>query len=156
MNRNMAMKIESINWGNKTLPPELSTLLRSGFREGEGCIFLASLAGSTNASLSNFPDRTGYECFINSIHVDDYVQNDYLLYACLFVEGLFNAWSYRNATSPISAIISCDDLGATVKFHLTRKGESWISEELEKYEEAILVADSSLMFLRQLKHASHS
>ena len=92
-------------------------------------------------------DKTGYECFINSVHVDDYVQCDYVAYACLFAEALLSTWRHSGARDIAQAIISSDEFGAVVKFHVARSGESWVNEELEKYEQALLVADSSLTSL---------
>ncbi|RJG12039.1 hypothetical protein D3879_01550 [Pseudomonas cavernicola] len=143
MNKKMDQVIQGSSWDGRMLPPELSELLAPGFFKRDGCTFLASLAkGDTNVSASDFPDKTGYECFVNSVHIDDYVECDYVVYACLFVEEFFNAWRSSNSSEIARAIISSDELGALVKFHVARGGESWVGEDLEKYEEAILVADS--------------
>jgi hypothetical protein len=148
MNKKMAREIETIDLDGKVLPSELAQLLTLGFYEREGCIFLASLAtGSTNVSVSNFPDKTGYECFIYSVHVDDFVKSNYLDYACLFVEALLSAWRESVESDTAMAIISSDEFGAVVKLHVARSGESWVSEDLESYEDAILVADSSVVSL---------
>ncbi len=143
MNKKMVNEMQNLSWEGKGLPPELSHILDLGFINRDGCILLASLAKlDTNVSKDDFPDNTGYECFINSIHIDDYTQHDYIVTACLFVEALFSAWKKSFASSPILAIISSDGSGALVKFHVVRDGESWVSQELDGYEEAILVTDS--------------
>jgi hypothetical protein len=148
MNKKMATQIQHLNRNGGALPEALFQLAKSGFFEREGCIFLASLATAhTNVSARDFPDKTGYECFINSIHMDDHVQEHYLYYACLFVEKLFLAWRIRSPNEVARAIISSDDSDAVVKFHTLREHESWVSEDLEKYEESILVADSSTLSL---------
>jgi len=127
------------------LAENLLELLASGVVIDDGCAFLAALQiRGGNSRLDSFPDRTGYECFINSIHIDDYVTSDFVLQACLFVEALFESWRGGEGTGcrKLQAIISCDEFGAVVKFCLVRDGESWLSDDLEKYEEGILVADS--------------
>lgn len=148
MNKKMSVELDNINRDCKTLPSELSELISQGFCIREGCTLLAALAkGSTNVSAGDFPDKTGYECFINSVHVDDYVQSNYLDYACLFAEALLNAWRKSSTSDTAIVIVSSDEFGAVVKLHVTRSGEAWVSNDLERYEEAIFVADSSLMSL---------
>lgn len=137
--------VESIRQGEESAAENLLELLASGFFIDDGCAFLAALqTRGGNSRLDSFPDRTGYECFINSIHIDDYVASDFVLQACLFVEALFESWRGVEGTGcrKLQAIISCDEFGAVVKFCLVRDGESWLSDDLEKYEEGILVADS--------------
>lgn len=43
----------------------------------------------------------------------------------------------------LQAVISFNGVQTVVKVHLLREGESWVSENLEAYEEAILLWDSS-------------
>ncbi len=52
-------------------------------------------------------------------------------------------WNKLRETKKLIAIMSLDELGLKVKFHLDRSGEQWLSDELEDYEESILVVDSS-------------
>jgi len=144
MNKKMSHALHSINRDIKVLPPELSTLIEQGFCIRDGCILLAALADQgTNVTLHDFPDKTGYECFINSFHVEDYVKNDYLSYAYLFVEVLLNAWVTLNKNDRATAIVSSDESGTVVKLHVSREGESWLADNLEGYEEAILMVDSA-------------
>lgn len=146
MNMKMKEALQGLHLDNMTLRTELSSLLFGGFVLRNCCVLLASLAGfQTNASLENFPDKTGYECFINSIHIDDYVHDEYLANACLFVEALFDIWRQSRNDGTIQAIVSSDEYGAVVRFHLVRKNESWISTNIESYEEAILVVYSSII-----------
>jgi hypothetical protein len=143
MNKAMSEKISSVDWYAKELPSELSKIIESGFCESDEGIFIAALRKkSTNVSKKDFPDRTGYECFVNSIHIDDFVGSNYLAYACLFVEKIFECWRSNRNAGVIQAIISSDDLGAVVKLHFLRAGEAWLDSNLETYEEGILVADS--------------
>lgn len=148
MNKKMAKKL-GISIDKQKLPPQLSDLISAGFHESDDGIFLAALdTGNTNVTASDFPDKTGYECFVNSIHIDDFVESEYLIHACLFVEACFDVWRQKGHEVNIRAIISSDESGAVVKIHVVREGESWVSQDLEKYEDAILVADSSLINLR--------
>ncbi|QHF50490.1 hypothetical protein PspS49_12860 [Pseudomonas sp. S49] len=43
----------------------------------------------------------------------------------------------------LQGVISGEEFDATVKFHLLRPGETWLSDDLEGYEEAVLTVESS-------------
>ncbi|MFC5769825.1 hypothetical protein [Thauera sinica] len=90
-------------------------------------------------SSQDFPDKTGYECFVNSVHIDDYVSAEYLTYAFIFVEDCFASWEREGRNESLLAIVVCDEFGAVVKLHVARDGESWTGNDLEKYEEGILI-----------------
>lgn len=148
MNRNMTMAMQEIARADK-LPSDLADLVNQGFLTRDGCVFLSGLAGrQTNASADDFPDKTGYECFVNSIHIDDYAESNYLACACLFVEACFAEWRRTGSREVIKAVVSADEFGAVVKIHVARSGESWVSEDIEKYDDALLVADSDSAALR--------
>src|SRR5690554_2407495 len=137
---NHTMKILMKNRVEKTLPMELKKIAKNGFIDKNGCVFLKELANrQTNVNLDDFIDKTGYECFINSLHIDDYVESNFLSYALVFVFELFERWK-KNKN--LQAIISVDEFGAVVKLHKDRVGESWIGGNIEDYEEAILAIDS--------------
>jgi len=139
----MRMELKAIDWGRRQLLSALSDLATQGVTERAGCFFLAALVDKgTNAVEANFLDRTGWECFLNSVHIDDFASSDYLLNACLFVQSIFREWKRRGYPGIFQAIISNDEYGTVVKFHLLRNGESWIGSDLEGYEESILLVDS--------------
>jgi len=152
MNASMLGELRKTQCRGLQLPDELSALLAAGFVEVNGCAFLTSLiAKDTNASGDDFPDRTGYECFVNSLHIDDYVESDFLECACLFVSEAFKQWRAQSIPSLLQAIISYDEFGSLVKFHVVRSGESWVDEDIDSYEDAILVLDSGgTKFLSEL------
>lgn len=126
------------------LPAELSKLAAGGFFEQNGIHFLSCLEPlARSAVLSDFVDRTGYECFVNSIHVDDYVSDDFLGCAIDFADQLFVAWRNSGVDAVLNVIVSCDETGAVVRCHSSRKGERWLAANLDGYDEAVLVVDSS-------------
>ncbi|AXI61956.1 hypothetical protein DLD99_16235 [Pseudomonas kribbensis] len=130
--------------GRTSLVGELADIARSGFVELDGCFFLANLDSfQRNASLKNFPDRTGYECFVNSIHIDDYVKTEFLACALSYLSSVFETWNKSGLPGVLQGAISGDKFDATVKFHLQRPGETWLSDDLEGYEQALFTVDSS-------------
>ena len=143
MNQKMKHALHATEWTSNELPETLSNLAVRGFIEHDECFFLAStIEKKTNISSSDFPDKTGYECFINSIHIDDHIQSDYLINACLLAETILKKLSMLEKNQLLRIIISSNEFGATLKVHLLRTGESWLASNLEEYDEAILFMDS--------------
>ena len=130
------------------LPAKLSDLLSAGFVDQDGCVFFAQFAKRTSgASRSDFPDLTGYECFVNHVHIDDYVEDaDAQTLAAVgvaFARRLCELLSAR--TGDFNVIVGSDDLSWSVRFHRVRAGEAWLSDDLESYQDeaiAVLTAHS--------------
>ena len=57
------------------VPQALLALLDDGFEDMDGGVFFRRLAKrAMTSNASDFPDRTGWECFVNHVHVDDYFE----------------------------------------------------------------------------------
>jgi hypothetical protein len=139
----MCSEIRSLGLPFESLPSGLSEIVLQGFCERSGCTFLMALVPiKTNVSIDDFQDKTGCECFFNSVHIDDYVSDDYLICAFLLVDSVFSAWRQRGVKDKLMAVVSSDGLGVLVKFYVEREGEAWLSGDLEGYEQSVLVADS--------------
>lgn len=144
MNSEMSKAYSNLLLDNVELDRSLCEITESGFKGQNGCFFLGKcLEIDTNTSINDFPDKTGYECFINSVNIDDYVEDGYLEQAVSFVRNVFSQWNDIQESKKLIAILSLDEFGLKVKFHMHRVGEQWLSDELEDYEESILVVDSS-------------
>jgi hypothetical protein len=110
----------------------------------DGSVLLKSeYDGSRHITLSQFPDRTGYEAFVNHFHLPfDGTRESLLL--CLasansIQEGLARLADARRFQVVVSVSDDC-----TVRFYEIRPGENWLADEIESYaEEAILVLESS-------------
>lgn len=96
----------------------------------------------TNVSLNDFEDRTGYECFINSIHIDDYAESNWLGNALQLSQRLLECWFGSQNSESLQVILSCGEFGAMVKAHVIRAGEIWLDDDLDSYDEPVLVATS--------------
>lgn len=129
---------------DRTLDPSLKALLRSGFRRSGDCELLRGLfTRIQNAAPKDFPDAVGFECFVNSIHIEDYDQDEPLSQAIVFVLELFKIWYGTKSHHILVAIISVDEDSVVVRFHLNRPDQQWLNDDLEKYLDAILQVDSS-------------
>ena len=101
-----------------------------------------------HGSRHDFPDTTGYECFANHIHIDDYVLErspEYLVEQALALAASLN--ERLCSVAPDSAfrfIIAANEDGCTLRFHSVRADEQWETQDLEEYtQEAIAVIESN-------------
>lgn len=133
------------------LNPSLKCIPRGGFEQRDGCYFLRSLSTSTNVTRDSFADRTGYECFVNSLHVEDYDPLAPLSQAVLLVKEVFLAWNALQQSLKLTAILSADELSVVAKFHIRRPGEEWLSANIEAYEDPVLSIDSSEDVLAEVR-----
>jgi hypothetical protein len=143
VNKAMAGLLKNADARKAILPAKLADLLSQGFVKKEGCYFLAALyAGSLPASRDTFPDATGYEAYVNHLHLDDFTDDgDQLSICLLYLDHLAHFWKNSEfSVVPIQADVSYDGESCVVRFHALRIGEQLLSEKLEAYDEAIFVA----------------
>jgi hypothetical protein len=128
----------------KKLAPSLLEIFSDGFLVMNDCYFLNKLfQQQAHINASDFVDKTGYECFINSLHIDDYVENDFFIQAMLLTERLISEWNKLNNHLILEVVLSETDFGVNVKFHVLRQNENWVNEnELNKFSEAIMICRS--------------
>jgi hypothetical protein len=109
--------------------------------EIDGCVFLSEeYSRSKSVCLRDFPDRTGYECFVNHIHMPGGSKSD-LLKLFERIVALRNALQ-RLHDGNFEMIISVADEKATLRFHKYRAGERWLNDNLDGYgEEGILAIE---------------
>ncbi|AIJ09116.1 MULTISPECIES: hypothetical protein [Edwardsiella] len=142
--------IESICWEDiekLNLPYELNEIVEQGFVELHGCFFSKKLFSYCNSVTPDvFEDEIAFECFVNSIHIEDYVNEKYLQYSIVFCNAIIKKWN-ENYGNCLSVIVSLDDetLLPTIKFHLKRKGVSWLDEDnLDSSIQAVLVTTNEI------------
>jgi hypothetical protein len=120
------------------------------FETFEGCVLLKSEwePNKNHVKVTDFPDKTGFECFINHVHLP-FEGTIASLVPCLeYVAKLQEALIPFTQDRQFRLIISLSEDDAfpnsacTVRFHEIRLGENWIADGLEGYQsEAILVLD---------------
>jgi hypothetical protein len=109
--------------------------------EVQGSVLIKSeFDGSKHIKLTHFPDRTGYEAFVNHVHfpLDDHRES--LLKCLSYVSNLQRELTAISAGRRFLIIFSAEGTNCVVRFHQVRPNENWISEDLEGYkDEAILL-----------------
>jgi len=108
----------------------LAGLLRKGIVEKSGCVLLRACIGTSTTFLQSGMDRTGYESFINHVHISSLPQ------AWEFARKI--ASRLKRRSGKFSVIVSFDGKEATVRFHKNRSKEPEVlNPDLESYKEAI-------------------
>jgi len=148
MNTSMVRMLEAEQPRRDEVPPDLLHLLSLGFVEKDECVVLRALENTAGDfdPRAHF-DRTGYECLVNHVHIDPREPDDPhplqggLAYADSLVDTLKRA-PYQGPFRVILALNLAQNI-CTVRFHRVRRGESWISDDLESYiDEGLLVIDA--------------
>jgi len=146
----MRLQLGSVCWEEVEeliLPYELNEVIEQGFVELSDC-FLSKKLISYCCSVTPdiFEDEIAFECFVNSIHIDDYVSEKYLQYSLVFCNAIIKKWN-GEYSDYLNVIISLDDetLLPTIKFHLKRKEASWLDEDnLDSSIQAVLVTTDEI------------
>lgn len=125
-----------------SLVDSLKDIADNGFEFLEGCYILSGLLGATNATRLDFTDCTGYECFVNSLHIEDYDAALPFAQAILFVMRVFSVWNSGQRDTHMTAIVSADEFSVVTKFHAKRYGEQWLSDDIESYEDPVMSINS--------------
>jgi hypothetical protein len=132
------------------LSEKLWQLLAQGFTGFGGAIVFTAMRNiAENVKPENFPDLTGFECFVNHIHVEDQLDNPIPTQTALLKQGIAFALATESRIrstfpgKPFKVIVAANQSGCGVRFHLVRPGEEWLASDLDGYgEEAILVLES--------------
>jgi hypothetical protein len=123
------------------LPSALRTIVASGLTDRGNGIFLKTLLNKAQVSREDFPDDTGYECFVNLVHLEDFVEKDRMAIAISFLNEISKLILDHYPDRSFQGIISIDEQTCTVRFHAIRSGERWLSNKLDDYQEGVCVID---------------
>jgi len=129
------------------LNEELSRYLADGVVERSGCILLKAMkASARDPVLGPNDDETGYEHFVNHIHVDPQDSSDtsQLDLGLTYADRLAQVLQSSGYEGIFRIILSynMEDRVCTIGFHRVRKGQSWLDDDLEGYRhEGIMVTD---------------
>lgn len=151
-NHLMRTQLEVLHWEDIEkieLPPELNEIVSQGFVELTGCFLSKKLLSYCKSSSSNdFEDEIAFECFVNSIHIEDYVIEKHFEHSIIFSNYMIRKWN-KDHPGSLNVIISLDDetLLPTIKFHLKRIGKSWLNEDdLDSSIQAVLITTDEINY----------
>jgi hypothetical protein len=119
----------------KALPQKLLGLLNGGFVEADECVFLSALKKTASVERMDFPNRTAYECFVNHIHIEDYLENGGLPPLEMLGRGLALArevserLSHLHGVKHFRIIVAFPGATCTVRFHTIRPNEEWVDKD---------------------------
>jgi hypothetical protein len=147
------------------LAPALrKTVLEGVVRRGEVLLF-AGYSGWADEPPGRFPDLTGWECSVNSLHLDDAVpveaessadgepvisdedQALMLRHGLGFALEVVRLVNELDEPVPVRCIIGTNTTNGTFRFHRARPGESWHTADLDAYSrdwpiQKLIVVDS--------------
>lgn len=141
LNNNMfLLMVKTFKKTNK-ISKRLLPIINQGVVNINGCyLFKYFYERNRHIKLSDFVDKTGYECFINSFHVDYYSSKNILMESLLFIEQFIIEWNKLNGSINIQIILSETKSGYVFRFHRIRENEIWVdSQRLDLFRESCLV-----------------
>ena len=119
----------------RALPQKLLALLTGGFAEEDECVFLSLLKQGVPVHRMDFPNRTAYECFVNHVHVEDYLENGGLPPLEMLGRGIALARELKARLSQLHGgrhfriIVAFQGTTCTVRFHTIRADEEWVDKD---------------------------
>jgi hypothetical protein len=128
------------------LPDDLAQILGDGMRIVDDCLVVGKSDTVPLESLRPaVMDKTGYECFVNHVHLKELGDSAAVLgHAVAFCERVSAEAASVAPNRSVRFIISKNGEDWTVHFHTLRPDENYASDDLEGYaEEAVLVLDST-------------
>jgi hypothetical protein len=138
MNSGMSRRVQRLRAGRKfigaELAPALAELAAGRLVETDQGIVLERLLPKT-IDPNVFQDKTGFEAWINKIHVEDYVDettqgaDDVLLQGLLYAERLAAKFAARGGAFRIFLCVDNDSNDVTCRFHVVREGEPWFIDD---------------------------
>ncbi|GMU01807.1 hypothetical protein KH5H1_59270 [Corallococcus caeni] len=143
----------------RPLTPRMQALLDEGVVEDHG-FWVLRRAATENAPRirPGLQDATGYECFANKLHVSDFVGSfeeepwarrlrlkDQVGYGLRLARELQRVLP---ADGRFVIILGCSN-ACTLRFHLERPGEHWLTDDLEGYRRDALLELSNREDLRE-------
>lgn len=143
INKWMERELRALPSGDISLPPELTKIVSDGFVEVQGCFVLRHFFETNkHVMVSDFVDKIAFECFLNHIHIDDYAEENLLWAGLKFTDALVTTWRNADYNATLNVIVAIDEMNVTVRCHVDRPPLSWLSPNLEGYDEGILVVTS--------------
>lgn len=126
----------------ETLSAPLKAYVDAGVVEVSGSVVLSAFFPSrVQVTIKDFPDLTGFECFVNGFHIEDYVDRPSALVpqAFSFFQSLSHVLSTQFPQRQFVGIITDSGGPCTATFYTYRESQSYLLDDLNIYEEALCV-----------------
>ena len=139
MNTRMSQLLGRFSISLATLASSSSAAKKEFITVGESLLLKKEFEQAKGVNPSNFPDRTGFECFVNHVHLP-FGGTQQSLQSCLeYALALRSQLAEIGQGRRFKVIVSLSDDDCVVRFHELRKNEHWLANDLEAYrEEAVL------------------
>jgi hypothetical protein len=112
---------------------------------GESVLLQAEFARSMHITLKDFEDRTGYECFVNHVHIPWKKGRRSFLSVLGFIAAIKLSLDNYSVNKRFLILASFSDGECTIRFHQVRQGEKWLADDLEGYKtEALLQIETGV------------
>lgn len=151
--RNLSKNLIQFDFNDLTA--KLKNLINDGLTIELGdCIVLKNNLKMRKVKISDFIDKTGYECFINKINLEDYVENNdqtpvfFIIQCYLIIMKITQLilGLQKSNLSKYNFIFSINQNDPNInlhsyvlRFHKIREGEVWLEDDINSYNEALLI-----------------
>jgi hypothetical protein len=142
-------RLYSPKWdlSNIALPERLNNVVKNGVVLHNGChVLRTALKANPHVRIEQCYDRTGYEAFLNHVHVKDF-GDDRLCVAFAFLQRISDVLGKEFPGKDFLGIVSSTPEGrdCVARFHYRHEGEhGWIGDDLEEgLAEAVCLLDLS-------------
>ena len=109
----------------------------------DGSVLLAQEYGlARSVSVKDFPDRTGYESFVNHFHIPYEGTRASLDGLLARVAAIRKGLERYAADRRFLIIVSISEKECTIRFHECRPPEAWLADSLEGYMDEAVAAIS--------------
>lgn len=95
-----------------------------------------------SAPKSKFSDMTGFECYVNEIGLNSEDHSHHTILGMEILIATLNDWTTRNQGLVLRGIISADPEFTYLTFHVVRPNETYLDDDLDSYDQPILMCDS--------------
>ena len=140
-NRPMKELLAGCDVERAELAPALRAVLDEGLVQIDGCLLLTSQSKLVSRRVRDqLPDKTGFECFVNHLHLEQDVKiagRPLVEQAIVFGRELQAAARKLGIEEQLAYIVAGDSKEMSIRFHVLRPGEQWLSADIEQYEEAV-------------------
>ncbi len=113
---------------------------------GDGTLVLPWTPQGATIPRDHWADRTGYECFVNHVHLESVLGEDCDVSLVGVKLGLAlgeHLAVHLADAGPVTIIVSFDGASPVLRVHRTRPGERWLADDLEGYAEGVLVIETA-------------